>query len=158
MQKIVPFLWFNDNAEEAVNFYVSVFKDSKILNMARYGAFGPGPEGSVMTAVFVIEGQEFMALNGGPVFKFSQAISFMVNCAEQEEVDALWDALSEGGEIQECGWVIDKFGVTWQIVPTILGKLIGGPDPEKSGRAMEAMLKMKKLDGNVLQKAYDGIL
>jgi predicted 3-demethylubiquinone-9 3-methyltransferase (glyoxalase superfamily) len=156
MQKITPFLWFDDNAEEAVNLYVSLFKDSKIESVTRYGDAGPGPKGTVMMVTFQLEGQEFMALNGGPVFSFSPATSFFVDCETQEEVDRLWDKLSEGGEQQQCGWLRDRFGVTWQIVPSILGRLTGDPDPVKSQRVVQAMLQMHKLDSAVLQRAYDG--
>lgn len=160
MQKITPFLWFNDNAEEAVNFYTSVFKNSKILNISRYGEesveVSGRPAGSVMTASFEIEGQKFMALNGGPIFKFTEAISFVIDCKDQEEVDYFWEKLSEGGEKSQCGWLKDKFGVSWQVVPEALGDLVGGPDEEGAGRAMAAMLKMTKLDIAELQRAYDG--
>ena len=156
MQKITPFLWFDNNAEEAVSLYISLFKDSKIESVARYGDAGPGPKGSVMTISFRLAGQEFMALNGGPVFTFSPATSFFVDCATQEEVDFLWDKLSEGGQVQQCGWLTDRFGVTWQIVPALLGKLTGDPDPVKARRVVQAMLKMIKLDSAELQRAYDG--
>lgn len=154
MQKITPFLWFNDQAEEAVNFYTSIFKNSKILNVARYGEAGPGPKGSVMTVVFQLNDQEFIALNGGPLFKFTEAISFVVNCETQEEVDDLWEKLSVGGEKSECGWLKDKYGLSWQIVPTVLGELLSDPDPEKSQRVMKAMLQMKKIDIKTLKQAY----
>ncbi len=143
--KITPFLWFDHQAEEAVNFYVSIFKNSKVVSMSRYGEAGPGPKGSVMSAVFQLEGQEFIALNGGPVFNFSPAISFFVNCETQQEVDELWEKLGEGGKTNQCGWLDDKFGLTWQIVPTVLGKLLSSPDPEKAKRVMQAMMKMTKL-------------
>lgn len=150
MQKITPFLWFDDQAEEAGNFYVSIFKKSKIGNVTRYGEadseVSGRPKGSVMTVTFQLDGQEFIALNGGPVFKFTEAISFLVNCETQEEVDGLWEKLSEGGNEIECGWLKDKYGVTWQIVPTVLDKLFNDPDPEKSQRVMKALLKMKKID------------
>lgn len=155
MQKITPFLWFNDNAEEAMNFYVSVFKDSKVMNVTRYGKGGPGPEGTVMSCTFQLEGQEFFALNGGPLFTFSPAISFFVNCVTQEEVDVLWEKLSEGGEKQRCAWLKDKFGITWQIVPTILGELLRDKDPAKSKRVMMAMMQMQKIDIKTLQEAYE---
>jgi predicted 3-demethylubiquinone-9 3-methyltransferase (glyoxalase superfamily) len=155
MQKITPFLWFDDNAEEAVNFYVSIFKNSKITDVARYGEGGPGKPGQVMTMAFQLEGQNFSAINGGPVFNFTEAISFFVDCANQTEVDTLWKKLTEGGEENQCGWLKDKFGVSWQIVPSILVKLLGDPDPVKSQRVMQAMLQMKKIDINLLQKAYD---
>jgi predicted 3-demethylubiquinone-9 3-methyltransferase (glyoxalase superfamily) len=155
MQKISPFLWFDGKAEEAMNFYVSIFKNSKIGTVTRYAEGGPGPAGTVMTATFQLEGQEFMALNGGPVFVFSQAISFFVSCETQEEVDELWERLSEGGEKQQCAWLKDKFGVSWQIVPTALGELLNDPDPEKSKRVMEAMLQMDKIDIATLKRAHD---
>jgi predicted 3-demethylubiquinone-9 3-methyltransferase (glyoxalase superfamily) len=156
MQKITPFLWFDNNAEEAANFYVSVFKNSKILNVARYSDVGPGPKGTVMTAEFELDGQEFVALNAGPTFKFTEAISFVVNCETQEEVDYYWERLSEGGEKSHCGWLKDKFGLSWQVTPTILGKLMADKDQEKANRAMQAMLKMDKLDIEPLQRAYEG--
>jgi len=154
MQKITPFLWFDNQAEEAINFYTSIFKNSKIGTVARYGEAGPGPKGTVMTATFQLEGHDFIALNGGPHFKFSPAISFVVNCETQAEVDEFWEKLSGGGAVQQCGWLTDKFGVSWQIVPTILGELLQDKDPEKSKRVMEAMLKMVKLDIQQLQQAY----
>ena len=156
MQKITPFLWFNDNAEEAMNFYVSIFKNSKVGRVTRYGDAGPGPKGSVMWCTFTLEGQEFHALNGGPHFKFTQAISLFVNCETQQEVDELWKKLSAGGREDQCGWLQDKYGLSWQIIPTILGKLLGDKDPVKANRAMQAMLQMKKIDINGLQRAYDG--
>src|SRR5215217_2873073 len=156
MQKITPFLWFDNNAEEAMNFYVSVFKNSKILNVARYGDAGPGPKGTVMTADFQLDGQEFVALNAGPRFKFTEAISFVVACESQEEVDYFWERLSEGGETSRCGWLKDKFGLWWQVTPTVLSKLIGDKDPEKSKRVMEAMMQMDKIDIEPLQRAYEG--
>jgi len=156
MQKIVPFLWFNDNAEEAMNFYVSIFKNSKVGRVTRYGDAGPGPKGSVRWCTFTLEGQEFHALNGGPHFKFTQAISLFVNCETQQEVDELWKKLSAGGREDQCGWLQDKYGLSWQIIPTILGKLLGDKDPVKANRAMQAMLQMKKIDINGLQRAYDG--
>jgi predicted 3-demethylubiquinone-9 3-methyltransferase (glyoxalase superfamily) len=155
MQKIVPFLWFDTQAEEAVSFYTSVFKNAKAGQVTRYGEAGPGPKGSVMTATFELFGQEFVALNGGPVFKFTPAISFVVNCETQEEVDDYWTKLSAGGQTQQCGWLTDKFGVSWQIVPTILTKLMQDKDPVKAQRVMEAMLKMTKLDIKGLQQAYE---
>jgi len=154
MQKITPFLWFEDQAEEAMNFYTSIFRNSKILNVARYGEAGPGPAGSVMTATFEIEGQEFTALNGGPQYKFTEAISFVVNCKTQKEVDELWEKLSAGGEEGPCGWLKDRFGVSWQIIPTALGEMLSDPNPSKAQRVMEAMLKMKKIELPVLQQAY----
>jgi len=155
MQKITPFLWFNNKAEEAMNFYLSVFKEAKVVNISRYGEAGPGKKGSVMTATFQLFGQEFIALNGGPQFAFSPAISFFVKCQTQDEVDDYWEKLSNGGEIHECGWVTDKFGVTWQIVPTALGEMLRDKDPEKSQRVMKAMFKMKKLDIAGLKRAYE---
>jgi predicted 3-demethylubiquinone-9 3-methyltransferase (glyoxalase superfamily) len=155
MQKIVPFLWFDDQAEEAMNFYFSIFKGSKILSVRRYGDVGPGKAGSVMTATFQLMGQEFMALNGGPQFKFTEAISFFVSCETQEEVDELWSKLTEGGEESQCGWLKDRFGLSWQIVPTALVQLLGDPDPEKSQRVMKAMLQMKKISVKELEDARD---
>jgi predicted 3-demethylubiquinone-9 3-methyltransferase (glyoxalase superfamily) len=155
MQKITPFLWFDDQAEEAVNFYTSIFKNSRIGSISRYGEEGPGGKGKVMTATFQLGGQEFMALNGGPVFTFSPAISFFVNCETQEEVDELWEKLSEEGEKGQCGWLKDKFGVSWQIVPTILGELLNDPDAEKASRVTKAMLQMNKLDIKILKQAYE---
>ena len=154
MQKIVPFLWFNDNAEEAMNLYVSVFKNSKVLNVTRYGDAGPGPKGTVMSAKFQLEGQDFYALNGGPHYKFTPAISLFVNCNTQEEVDDLWEKLSDG-QYEQCGWLQDKFGLSWQIIPTILGEMLGDKDPKKSQSVMQAMMQMKKIDIRGLQKAYD---
>ena len=156
MQKITPFLWFDNQAEEAMNFYVSVFSNSKNMSITRYGEAGPGIKGTVMTARFLIEGQEFVALNGGPVFTFSPAISFVVNCETQEEVDRLWEKLSDGGEKQQCGWLKDKFGVSWQIVPVVLTEMLNDPDPVKSRRVMKAMLPMGKIDIKILKQAYNG--
>lgn len=156
MQKITTCLWFDNNAEEAVNFYTSIFRNSKVLEVARYGEAGPGPEGSVLTMRFQLDGVELMALNGGPVFKFTEAISLSVDCQSQAEVDELWEKLSEGGEIQQCGWLKDKYGLSWQIVPAVLGEMMSDPDPEKSNRVMEAVLKMRKLDIKALQEAYEG--
>jgi len=155
MQKITPFLWFDNQAEEAANFYTSIFKNSKVGNVARYGEAGPGPEGSVMTVSFQLEGQEFTALNGGPAFKFTEAISFFVDCKSQEEVDELWEKLTAGGEEGPCGWLKDKFGLSWQIVPTVLIEMLNDPDPEKARRATEAMLQMKKIDIPTLEQAYE---
>jgi predicted 3-demethylubiquinone-9 3-methyltransferase (glyoxalase superfamily) len=155
MQKIAPFLWFDGKAEEAARFYTTIFKNSRVLGMARYGDAGPGPKGAVMTARFELEGQEFIALNGGPLFKFTEAISFLVNCETQEEVDELWEKLSQGGEKARCGWLKDKFGVSWQIVPTALGQMLQDKDPEKSQRVMHAMLQMDKIDIIRLRQAYD---
>jgi predicted 3-demethylubiquinone-9 3-methyltransferase (glyoxalase superfamily) len=156
MQKIRPFLWFDSNAEEAVNFYTSIFKNSKIGQVRRYGDSGPGPKGSVMTATFQIEGLEFMALNGGPHYKITPAISLFVNCETQKEVDELWEKLSAGGETLQCGWLTDKFGVTWQIIPKALGELLGDKDPQKSRRVMKAMMGMVKIDVEGLKRAYEG--
>ena len=155
MPKVSPFLWYDTQAEEAANFYVKIFKNSKILNITRYGEAGPGPKGSVMTIEFTLDGQEFIALNGGPHFKFNEAISFSVDCKTQEEVDMYWAKLSEGGEEQPCGWLKDKFGLSWQVNPTILGEMLGDPDPQKAERVTEAMLKMKKIDIAALKKAYN---
>ena len=155
MQKITPFLWFDGKAEEAMNFYTSIFKNSKIGRVTRYGQEGPGPKGTVMSATFQLEGQDFMALNGGPLFTFSPAISFFVNCETQEEVDELWEKLSAGGKKERCGWLKDKYGVSWQIIPAALGKLLSDPDPEKSNRVMNAMLQMDKINIRGLQQAYE---
>jgi predicted 3-demethylubiquinone-9 3-methyltransferase (glyoxalase superfamily) len=156
MQKITPFLWFDSNAEEAMNFYVSIFKNSRVLRVSRYGDAGPGPKGTVMAATFQLEGQEFQALNGGPAYKFTPAISLFVNCETQEEVDELWAKLLEGGGREDqCGWLQDKFGLSWQIIPTLLAKLLSDKDPKKSSRVMKAMLQMKKIDMNGLKRAYD---
>jgi predicted 3-demethylubiquinone-9 3-methyltransferase (glyoxalase superfamily) len=159
MQKITPFLWFDDKAEEAANFYASIFGNSKILSVTRYGEEGAKaigrPKGSVMTVVFKLEGQEFIALNGGPIFTFSPAISFVVNCKTQKEVDELWEKLSEGGEKGQCGWLKDKYGVSWQIVPTVLDEMLQDKDQRKSKRVMEVMLKMSKIDIETLKQAYE---
>ena len=160
MQKITPFLWFDNQAEEAMNFYVSIFKNSKILSVNRYGEEGAKAsgrtKGTVMTAKFQLAGQEFVALNGGPAYKISPAISFVVNCETQEEVDEYWEKLTAGGMEIQCGWLTDKFGVSWQIVPTALVKFLSDPDPVKPGRVMQAMLQMKKIDIAGLQRAYNG--
>ncbi|MEK8126565.1 VOC family protein [Paenibacillus filicis] len=156
MQKITPFLWFDGQAEEAMQFYVSIFSNSRILNVVRSGAGGLGPEGSVMTGTFELEGQQFMALNGGPHFTFSPAISFFVSCETQEELDELWEKLVQGGEPQRCGWLRDPYGISWQIIPAILGELLHSPDAVRSGRVMQAMLGMDKLDIAALQRAYQG--
>jgi len=156
MQKITPFLWFDGKAEEAMNFYVSIFKNSKVGSVSRYGDAGPGPKGSVMSATFQLEGQDFYALNGGPMFSFTPAISFFVNCETQAEVDELWEKLSVGGQTQQCGWLQDKFGVSWQIIPTALGRMLGDKDRAKANRVMMAMLQMTKIDIKGLQQAYDG--
>lgn len=154
MQRIVPFLWFDDKAEEAASLYTSIFKNSRIISVRRYGKAGPGPEGSVMSVTFELEGQEFYALNGGPHFKFTPAISLFVNCETQQEVDELWDKLSAGGRKDRCGWLQDKFGLSWQIIPKALGELMGDPDPEKSARVMKAMLQMDKIDVKKLEEAH----
>ncbi len=154
--KVTPFLWFDTQAEEAARFYVSIFKNSKIMRTTRYGDAGPGPKGTAMTVQFELDGLEFIALNGGPQFKFTEAISFSVDCKTQDEVDEFWNKLSEGGEEGPCGWLKDKFGVSWQIVPTVLDVLLQDKDPEKANRVMKAMLQMKKLDIAGLQEAYDG--
>jgi predicted 3-demethylubiquinone-9 3-methyltransferase (glyoxalase superfamily) len=153
MQKITPCLWFDTEGEEAAKFYTSVFPNSRIVDVARYGEAGPRPAGTVMVVSFELDGQKFTALNGGPQFTFDEAISFQVSCETQEEVDAFWSALSEGGEEGPCGWLKDKFGVSWQIIPTALSRLLGDPDREKSQRAMQAMLKMKKIEIDVLERA-----
>ena len=155
MQKIIPFLWFDGDAEEAVNFYVATFKNSKVVKVVRNGESGPGAKGTVLTMVFQLEGQDFYALNGGPMFKFTPAISLFVNCTTQQEVDDLWDRLSAGGVKEQCGWLRDKFGVSWQIIPTVLGELLYGPDPAKSKRVMQAMLQMRKIDIARLKEAHD---
>jgi predicted 3-demethylubiquinone-9 3-methyltransferase (glyoxalase superfamily) len=155
MQTITPFLWFDGQAERAAEFYVSIFKNSKIVNMSRYGEAGPGRKGSVMVVTFMLDGQKFTALNGGPQFKFTPAISFLVDCKTQKEVDDLWRKLSRGGQTEQCGWLRDKFGVSWQIVPTVLGELLRDEDANKSKSVMNAMLKMVKLDIKKLKQAYD---
>ena len=156
MQKISPFLWFDDQAEAAARFYVSVFNNSKLGSIARYGDAGPGTKGAVMTVAFELDGQRFTALNGGPLFKFTEAVSFLVDCADQAEVDRLWDQLSEGGETSQCGWLKDRYGLSWQIVPTELMTLIGDPDPVKAKRVTEAMLRMTKIDLAALRQAHSG--
>jgi len=156
MQKITPYLWFDTQAEEAVNLYVSLFKDAKILNISRYGDNTPGQTGKVMLITFQLDGQEFVALNGGPQFKFTEAISLFVNCENQVEVDRLWDKLSEGGEVQQCGWLKDRYGLSWQIIPSVLMELMQDKDPVKAGRVMQAMLRMVKIDVQALQAAYEG--
>jgi len=159
MQKITPCLWFDDKAEEAATFYTSIFKNSKIVKIARYGEAGAEvsgrPKGTVMTVTFHLEEQEFMALNGGPQFKFTEAISFVVNCQTQEEVDEYWEKLSDGGQEVQCGWLKDKYGLSWQIVPIILGEMLNDSDPKKAERVMKAMLQMKKIDINGLKQAYE---
>jgi len=156
MKKITPFLWFDDKAEEAMNFYCSIFKNSKKGDVRRYGEAGPGPKGSVMTVTFELEGQEFMALNAGPQFSFTPAISFFVNCETQQEVDYFWEKLSEGGSKEQCGWLRDKYGLSWQVVPSVLGRILSDPDTTKSQRAMKAMMQMKKLDIEGLERAFEG--
>ena len=155
MQKITPFLWFDNQAEEAMNFYVSIFNNSKVGNVTRYGEAGPGPKGSVMSATFQLEGQDFFALNSGPKFHFTPAISLFVNCETQQEVDELWNKLSAGGRKDRCGWLQDKYGLSWQIIPSALGKMLGDKDLAKSKRVMQAMLQMDKIDIVALQRAYD---
>jgi len=161
MQKITPFLWFDGKAEEAANFYTSVFKNSKIVSIARYGdeaAKASGmPKGTAMTVAFELDGQKFVALNGGPHFKFTEAVSFVVNCKTQDEVDHYWEKLSAGGDekAQQCGWLKDKYGLSWQIVPTVMVEMLQDKDPKKSGRVMQALLKMKKLDIKTLKQAYE---
>jgi predicted 3-demethylubiquinone-9 3-methyltransferase (glyoxalase superfamily) len=154
-KKITTFLTYDDQAEEAVAFYTSIFNDSRIVSATRYGPAGPGPEGSLMTATFELAGQEFMALNGGPSFGFAQGISLFVDCEIQEEVDELWERLSDGGEKGPCGWLTDKFGVSWQIIPRALGELLGDEDPEKAKRVMQAMLQMSKIEIEGLRQAYE---
>ena len=156
MQKITPFLWFDNNGEEAANFYVSIFKNSKVLNISRYGDAGPGPKGTVLTVAFELDGQKFTALNGGPQFKFTEAVSFVVNCETQQEIDYFWEKLSAGGAESQCGWLKDKYGLSWQVVPTILGELMSEKDPERSNRVMQEILKMQKLEIEPLKRAYEG--
>jgi predicted 3-demethylubiquinone-9 3-methyltransferase (glyoxalase superfamily) len=155
MQRITTFLTFNDQAEEAVALYTSIFENSRIVSTTRYGDAGPGPKGSLMTATFELAGQEFVALNGGPSFTFAQGISLSVNCETQEEVDELWEKLSEGGEKGPCGWLTDRFGVSWQINPRVLGEMLADTDPEKANRVMKAMLQMSKIEIEGLRKAYE---
>jgi len=155
-QQITPFLWFDDNADEAVNFYLSIFKDSRLLDATRYGEAGPGPKGTIMTATFELNGQQFIALNGGPRYKFTEAVSFVVKCETQEEIDYYWDKLLDGGEPQRCGWLKDRFGLSWQIVPAQLSELFGGNDSQRAGRVMQAMMQMVKFDIAKLKQAYDG--
>jgi predicted 3-demethylubiquinone-9 3-methyltransferase (glyoxalase superfamily) len=156
MQKITPFLWFDGQAEEAMNFYTSIFKNSKIGNVSRYGEAGPGPKGSVMVASFELDGMRFTALNGGPMYKFTEAVSFYVDCESQAEVDYFWDKLSAGGTNQQCGWLKDKYGLSWQIIPAALPRLLSDSDPKKAGRVMQAMLQMKKIDVAKLEAAAKG--
>jgi predicted 3-demethylubiquinone-9 3-methyltransferase (glyoxalase superfamily) len=157
MPTITPYLWFDDQAEEAANFYASVFKNSRVVDVKRYGEAGPGPEGAAMIVSFELEGQEFIALNGGPQFKFNEAISFYASCTTQEEVDELWERLAEGGEKGSCGWLKDKYGLSWQIIPTALNDMLSDPDPGKSSRVMRAMLAMKKIDIQGLRDAYEQV-
>jgi predicted 3-demethylubiquinone-9 3-methyltransferase (glyoxalase superfamily) len=153
-QTITPYLWFDTTAEEAINFYVSVFKDAEILNITRFGEAGPGPAGSLMTATFRLNGQEFIALNGGPEFKFTEAVSFLIECETQAEVDSYWDKLSAGGEPGPCGWLKDQFGLSWQVIPTTLFKLMQDEDPAKANRVMQAMFQMSKIEIAKLEEAY----
>ncbi|MEW5873178.1 MAG: VOC family protein [Chloroflexota bacterium] len=155
MQKITPFLWFENQAEEAANFYTAIFKNSRILGITRFGEAGPGPQGSVTSVSFQLDGQEFIALNGGPHFKFTPAVSFFVNCEDQAEVDRLWEQLTQGGSEVQCGWLTDKYGLSWQIVPAGLNDWISGPDAQKSSRAMQAMLQMKKIDLAQIRQTYE---
>ncbi len=155
MNKITPCLWFDTQAEDAAQFYTSVFPDSQILEVSRYGDAGPGPAGQAMTVSFELAGSRYVALNGGPVFTFNEAISFQVDCASQEEVDYFWDTLSDGGEEGQCGWLKDRFGVSWQVIPSALPTLLADPDPARATRAMQAMLGMRKLDIAELQRAAD---
>lgn len=156
MQKITTFLWFDDQAEEAAEFYTSLFRDSRILDVQRYGEAGPGEPGTAMTVRFELAGQEFIALNGGPHYTFNEAVSLYVDCEDQQEVDELWKRFTEAGEESQCGWLKDKYGLSWQIVPKALPELIGGPDPAGAQRAMQAMLGMKKIDIQALKDAYNG--
>jgi predicted 3-demethylubiquinone-9 3-methyltransferase (glyoxalase superfamily) len=156
MQRITPFLWFDDKAEQAAKFYMSIFKNSKIKGVSRYGEAGPGPKGSVMVVNFELDGQEFIALNGGPQFKFTEAISFVVNCKDQKEVDHYWSKLTKGGQEVQCGWLKDKFGLSWQVVPTILSELMRDKDPKVRERVMKQMLQMVKLDIEPLKRAAKG--
>lgn len=156
MQTITPFLWFDNNAEEAMNYYVSIFPNSRILSASRYGDAGPGPKGTLMVGSFQLDGRNFMVINGGPAHKLTEAISLLVNCDTQKEVDDLWEKLSAGGEEGRCGWLKDRFGLSWQIVPSIVGELMQDPDPAKSQRVMQAILQMNKLDIGLLKQAYAG--
>jgi predicted 3-demethylubiquinone-9 3-methyltransferase (glyoxalase superfamily) len=155
-QKIVPNLWFDTQAEEAAKFYISVFKDSRIVNVAHYTEVGPGEPGTVMTVEFELDGQRFVGINGGPQFQFDEAVSFQITCEDQDEVDYYWERLTEGGEESQCGWLKDKYGLSWQVVPTGMEEVFSDPDPERAKRAMEAMLKMRKLDIETLRSAADG--
>jgi predicted 3-demethylubiquinone-9 3-methyltransferase (glyoxalase superfamily) len=154
MQKITPCFWFDDQAEEAARFYTSIFKNSRVGKISRYGEGAPRPKGTVLTVKFRLDGQEFLALNGGPQFKFTEAVSFIVNCETQKEVDRLWEALSEGGEKVQCGWLKDQYGLSWQIVPTILARMMSDPDPRRADRVFQAVMRMKKLDIKELKEAY----
>lgn len=156
MQKITPFLWFDNNAEEAADFYLSIFENSRIVDVTRYGEAGPGPIGSVMTITFELNGQQFVGLNGGPHFKFTEAVSFSIDCQTQQEVDEYWEKLSAGGQKNQCGWLKDKFGLSWQVNPAVLGKMLSDPDPAKAKRVMEAMLTMTKIEIKDLERAYNG--
>jgi len=156
MPSITPFLWFDDNAEEAVAYYLSIFPNSRITNLARYGENTPGEPGKVMTIEFELDGMRMVALNGGPVYAFTPAISLFISCRDQQEVDHYWEKLSDGGQVQQCGWVTDRFGLTWQVVPEALGRLMSDPDPVKAQRVVQAMLKMVKLNVAELQRAYEG--
>lgn len=157
MQKITPFLWFDGQAEEAANFYVSLFPDSKVVDVSYYEEGGPGPAGTAMTVNFRLAGQDYVALNGGPEFKFNESVSFSVACEGQDEVDDLWTKLTaDGGEESQCGWLKDRYGLSWQIIPTALPEMLGDPDREKAGRAMQAMLKMRKIDIATMRKAFEG--
>jgi predicted 3-demethylubiquinone-9 3-methyltransferase (glyoxalase superfamily) len=156
-QKITPNLWFDTEAEDAANFYISVFKDSRILNVARYSDAGPRPAGSVMTVEFELDGQRFVGINGGPQFTFDEAVSFQINCEDQDEVDYYWDRLTDGGEEGQCGWCKDRYGLSWQVVPAGMEEVFSNPDPERARRAMEAMFGMKKLDVEALRRAADGV-
>jgi predicted 3-demethylubiquinone-9 3-methyltransferase (glyoxalase superfamily) len=156
MKGITPFLWFDRQAEEAARFYISIFPNSRITTTTRYGEDGPGPAGSIMTVAFELDGREFVALNGGPLFKFTPAVSFVVNCETQAELDAVWERLTAGGEEVECGWLRDRYGVSWQVVPASLARLLGGPDPRRAERVMKALLGMKKLDIATLERAAQG--
>jgi predicted 3-demethylubiquinone-9 3-methyltransferase (glyoxalase superfamily) len=156
MSKVTPFLWFDGQAEQAAAFYVSLFPNSRIVNVARYGKAGPGPEGTAMTVLFELDGRRYIALNGGPHYTFNEAVSFSVGCDGQEEVDRYWAALTEGGEEGRCGWLKDRWGLSWQVTPTALGQMLSDPDPVRSRRAMEAMLEMKKIDIAGMRQAFDG--
>jgi predicted 3-demethylubiquinone-9 3-methyltransferase (glyoxalase superfamily) len=155
-QKVTPFLWFDGQAEEAMNFYISVFKNGRVISIARYSDAFPGMKGKVLTGVFEMNGQQYMVIDGGPMYKFTEAVSFFVNCETQAEVDELWQKLTKEGQESRCGWLKDKYGMSWQIIPDVLGKMLTDPDKVKAKRVMEAMLKMSKIETSVLQQAYDG--